>query len=273
MENWWTSSVVLWEHVAGYKWPWLSCLLLRWIPSKFNKQFSAKTPCSTLTKIMNPAICILILTYDFLSGQLIPDKTHTIFTQLFVLFNALKCVHVTIFVKLLWIKKTNPTYRWFLCTHLRNKTSWDSRSWSAPPLRSDIFYPLNLLQPAGASRPCVFLLHDYMGGAHFTTPSLWQQRLRAAQVSLAITSPHNPNTPILPSPAWEHRDLLWLGGERRSPPLSLFYPQPSILWAVLSPLQLDFVFIYWAVAKYQENLASHLTKSSGQWMMFPWVLP
>lgn len=58
--------------------------------------------------------------------------------------------------------------------------------------------PLNLPQPAGASRPCVFLLHDYMGGAHFTTPSLWQCRLRAAQVSLAITSPYK--TPPVPIP-------------------------------------------------------------------------
>lgn len=96
--------------------------------------------------------------------------------------------------------------------------------------------PLNLPQPAGASRPCVFLLHDYMGGAHFTTPSLWQRCLRAAQVSLAITSPYKPPSSYPPSPAWEDRDPLWLGGELRSPPsLALLSPTLGSPWSCAEP--------------------------------------
>lgn len=82
-----------------------------------------------------------------------------------------------------------------------------------------------------------------MGGAHFTTPSLWQCRLRATQVSLAITSPYKtPPQFLSPSPAWEDRDPLWLGGELRSPPLTLLSPT-LFLEAVLSPLQLDSVYL------------------------------
>lgn len=74
-----------------------------------------------------------------------------------------------------------------------------------------------------------------MGGAHFTTPSLWQRRLRAAQVSLAITSPYKPPQFLSPSTAWEDRDPLWLGGELRSPSLSFFWSPTLFSWSCAEP--------------------------------------